>query len=135
MPTSSVVDGGALLALLDPREEHHAWASQTFSRLPRPWLTCEPALTETFFQLYEPYARTLGKMLRAGTVRLAFDLKTELTAVLALRDKYGDLPMSLTDACLVRMSETLPESVIVTTDADFRIYRRHGRKVVPFLMP
>lgn len=74
-------------------------------------------------------------MLRAGTVRLAFDLKTELTAVLALRDKYGDLPMSLTDACLVRMSETLPESVIVTTDADFRIYRRHGRKVVPFLMP
>lgn len=36
VPTSSVVDGGALLALLDPREEHHAWASQTFSRLPRP---------------------------------------------------------------------------------------------------
>jgi hypothetical protein len=31
--------------------------------------------------------------------------------------------MSLADACLVRMSETLPDAVILTTGADFRIYR------------
>ena len=41
--------------------------------------------------------------------------------------------MSLTDACLVRMSEILPDLVIVTTDSDFRIYRRHSRQVVPCL--
>jgi hypothetical protein len=34
--------------------------------------------------------------------------------------------MSLADACLVRMSETLPKPVLLTTDNDFRIYRRHG---------
>lgn len=49
--------------------------------------------------------------------------------------KYADLPMSLADACLVRMSEILAEPVILTTDADFRIYRRHGRQVVPCLTP
>ena len=49
--------------------------------------------------------------------------------------KYADVPMSLADACLVRMSETLADSVILTTDADFRIYRRHGRQVVPCMMP
>ena len=49
--------------------------------------------------------------------------------------KYADIPMSLADACLVRMSETLAEPIILTTDADFRIYRRHGRQVVRCMTP
>jgi len=55
--------------------------------------------------------------------------------VLDLRAKYASVPMSLADACLVRLSEILPEPVVVTTDADFRIYRRHSRQVIPCLMP
>jgi hypothetical protein len=42
---------------------------------------------------------------------------------------------SLADACLVRMSEILPEPVVLTTDRDFRVYRRHSRQVIPCLMP
>ncbi|MGH8628172.1 MAG: hypothetical protein ACREYC_23880 [Gammaproteobacteria bacterium] len=49
--------------------------------------------------------------------------------------KYANVPMSLADACLVRMTEILPDPVILTTDADFRIYRRHGRHVVPAVTP
>lgn len=135
MAESVVVDSSALLALLDPRETHHAWARQTFSRLPGPWLTCEPVLAELFYLLAPPRTRALDEMLRRGFVRLAFDLEVELRAVLDLREKYADVPMSLADACLVRMSETLPDPVILTTDADFRIYRRHGRRTVPVLMP
>jgi hypothetical protein len=52
-----------------------------------------------------------------------------------LRAKYSSVPMSVADACLVRLSETLPDPVVVTTDADFRIYRRHSRQVIPCLMP
>ena len=132
---SSVVDSGPLIALLEPREQHHQWAVATFAHLPAPWLTCEAVLTEAFFQLHPAPARFLASFLRKGTVRVAFDLSENLLPVLALRDKYADLPMALADACLVRMSETLPDPVIVTTDADFRIYRRHGRRVVPVLMP
>ena len=132
---NSIVDSGALIALHDRGDQHHGWARQTFALLKGPWLTCEPALTEVFFQLEERSALALSKLLRRGIVRLAFDLDTELTAVLELREKYADVPMSLADACLVRMSEVLPEPIIVTTDADFRIYRRHGRRVVPVLMP
>ena len=66
---------------------------------------------------------------------LSFDLGDELCAVLDLMDKYADVPMSLADACLVRMSETLPDPVVLTTDADFKIYRRHSRQVVPCLLP
>ena len=49
--------------------------------------------------------------------------------------KYVDVPMSLADACLVRMTEALSDSVILTTDADFRIYRRHSRHIVPCMLP
>jgi len=49
--------------------------------------------------------------------------------------KYADIPMSLADACLIRMSETLAEPIILATDADFRVYRRHGRQVVPCMTP
>ena len=49
--------------------------------------------------------------------------------------KYADVPMSLADGCLVRMTETLPDPLLLTTDSDFRIYRRHSRQVVPCLLP
>jgi uncharacterized protein len=49
--------------------------------------------------------------------------------------KYADVPMSLADACLVRMTELLPEPVVLTTDTDFRVYRRHGRQAVPCVVP
>lgn len=65
----------------------------------------------------------------------AFDLATELDPVLGLVRKYASVPMSLADACLVRMTETLAEPLLLTTDADFRVYRRHSRQVVPCVMP
>lgn len=135
MPKSCIVDSGALVALLDPREEHHAWARETFFRQPEPWFTCEAVLTEAFFLLQQPHARALDQLLRRGHVQLGLNLTEELSQVLDLRAKFSDVPMSLADACLVRMSETLPVPLVLTTDTDFKIYRRHGRQVVPHLMP
>jgi uncharacterized protein len=135
MPKSCIVDSGALVALLDPREEHHRWARDAFSRQPEPWFTCEAVLSEAFFLLHQPHARAVDKLLRQGYLRLGLDLADELSEVLDLRAKYADVPMSLADACLVRMSETLPDPMVVTTDADFKIYRRHSRQVVPCLFP
>lgn len=65
----------------------------------------------------------------------ALDLGDELAPVLRLLRKYADVPMSLADACLVRMTETLADPVLLTTDRDFRVYRRHGRHVVPAVLP
>ena len=55
--------------------------------------------------------------------------------VLKLLQKYADIPMSLADACLVRMTETLSDPLLITTDADFRVYRRHSRQVIPCVTP
>lgn len=72
---------------------------------------------------------------RSGLVKLQFDLATEIDPVLALMEKYRDVPMSLADACLVRMTEIVAEPIVLTTDSDFRLYRRHSRQVVPSVMP
>jgi predicted nucleic acid-binding protein len=77
----------------------------------------------------------LATLLRREAVSVGFELRNERTRVLQLMDKYRDLPMSLADACLVRMSETLADPLLLTTDDDFRVYRRHGRQVVPAALP
>ena len=135
MPKNCLADSGALVALLDTREEYHRWAQAAFARQPEPWFTCEAVVSEAFFLLPEPHARALEKLLRQGHLRMGLNLADELIQVLDLRAKYADVPMSLADACLVRMSETLPDPVLLTTDADFKIYRRHSRQVVPCLLP
>ncbi len=49
--------------------------------------------------------------------------------------RYAEVPMSLADACLVRMAELIDDAAVMTFDADFRIYRRRGRQVIPLLAP
>jgi predicted nucleic acid-binding protein len=66
---------------------------------------------------------------------VAFELPGNLEAVLKLMEKYADVPASLADASLVRMTETLDSPMILTTDTDFHVYRRHGRQILPVVMP
>jgi hypothetical protein len=49
-------------------------------------------------------------LLHRGAVVPAFELSDDLDRVLTLMQKYANVPMSLADACLVRMSETLAMS-------------------------
>ena len=135
MAQSVIIDSSALVALLDDRDEHHAWSRQAVANLGLPWQTCEAVAGEAFFLLDRSGAGYLKRLLRDGRLQVTYGLADEPVQVLDLMDKYSNVPMSLADACLVRMSETLPDPIVVTTDADFRIYRRHGRKVVPCIMP
>jgi predicted nucleic acid-binding protein len=52
-----------------------------------------------------------------------------------LMERYEDVPMSLADACMVRMTELFDNAAVMTFDADFRIYRRSGRKIIPLVAP
>jgi predicted nucleic acid-binding protein len=135
MAGSVVVDAGFLVALLDRRDGHHGWAIDEAARYARPWQTCESVLSEAFFLLGPDGRPGLVALLGRGFVLSPFRLNQELQPVLALMRKYANVPMSLADACLVRMAELLPEPVVLTTDTDFRIYRRNGRRVVPCVLP
>ena len=135
MAASVLADAGFVVALLSRRDTHHRWAVAQSSKLQPPWSTCEAALSEAFRLLGSRGAPALRALLRRDSLRIAFDLAGQLEPVLKLMQKYADVPMSLADACLIRMTEALSDSVILTTDADFRIYRRHSRQVVPCVTP
>lgn len=49
--------------------------------------------------------------------------------------KYVDVPMSLADACLLRMTELLPNSQLLTLDGDFSIYRKNRKEPVLVILP
>lgn len=135
MAGSVLVDAGFLVALLSRRDTHHRWSVMQGERFPPPWNTCEAVLSEAFHLLGSRGAPALGTLLRRGAVAVAFDLGPNLDTVLKLMRKYADLPANLADVCLVRMSETFPDPVVITTGADFRVYRRQGRRVVPCVTP
>jgi predicted nucleic acid-binding protein len=135
MAANVLVDAAFLVAILTDRDSNHRWANAVTDQHPPPWKTCEAVVSEAFYLLGINGAKALIEFLRRGTVVCPFRLEANIEEVLALMRKYADVPMSFADACLVRMSETISEPIVLTTDADFRIYRRHSRQVVPCVMP
>ena len=135
MAESVLADAGFVVALLSRRDTHHRWAIAQAQRFGPPWKTCEAALSEGFHLLGRDGASALRDLLQREAIVVAFDLGDNLEAVLKLVAKYADVPASLADACLVRMTETLDDPILLTTDGDFGVYRRHGRQVVPCVRP
>ena len=135
MAASPIVDASFLVTLLSRRDDHHRWSADQALKFPPPWKTCEAVLSEAFHLLGHGGVAALSALLRRGAVVPAFHFHENSEAVLSLMQKYADVPMSFADACLVRMSETFDDPIILTTDSSFRIYRRHGRQVVPSVLP
>jgi predicted nucleic acid-binding protein len=132
-----VLDTGPLVASIDRRDEHHAWTVEQSQRIPPPMLTCEPVITEACFLLAhqrDGRDRVLD-LVRRGDIAIALALTEQVDRIQALMAKYADQPMSLADACLVRMAELHARSRVFTLDRHFRIYRMHGRKTVSVIMP
>lgn len=135
MAGSVLVDAGFLIALLSRRDHNHPWAATQSRSLAPPWKTCEAVLSEAFHLLGARGRPALAALLRRGAVVSALVLAEELDRVLTLMQKYASVPMSLADACLVRMTEIFADPLVLTTDSDFRLYRRHSRHLVPCRTP
>ena len=137
MKGAVLIDTGPLVTFLAAGLKHHDWVCEQWQRLRPPLFTCEPVLTEAAFLLKREGRETdpLFALLERGVLRVGLEIENQLPDLRTLMRRYRDRPMSLADACLVRLAELYPGGVILTFDADFRIYRRHGNKVIPVLMP
>ena len=132
-----IIDTGPLVAFLVKEETHHQWVREQFQCLPAPFLTCEAVLTEAFFLVRKlPHGTaTFFALLNSGVLHVDFSIIAEGAALEKLVQRYANVPMSLADACLVRLSKLHPQTAVFTLDQDFRIYRRDGRQPIPLLMP
>jgi len=135
MAKNVLVDAGFVVALLSSRDTHHEWAVAQATEFPPPWSTCEAALSEAFHLLGDRGIPSLSAVLRRHALLVTFKLPENVEPIVKLLEKYSDIPMSFADACLVRMTETLANPIVLTTDRDFRIYRRHSRQIVPCITP
>ena len=139
MRPAVIVDTGPIVALLDADETHHRWARKQFESLAPPLLTCESVLSEACFLL-----RRIGvdaslpvTLLRRSVLRVVDVLATadDADAVTALMRRDANVPMSLADACLVRMLEQTENGSIMTLDSDFQVYRQSRRRTIRMLFP
>jgi uncharacterized protein len=135
--TSVLVDTGPLVAWLNASDAYHRWAKEIFGSLRPPLTTCESVLSEVVFLLHrqKKSGEAVPLLIQRGVLQVASVLHTDASAVAALMRKYASVPMSLADACLVRLSESIPHAVVFTIDSDFGVYRRRGRSVIPVLAP
>lgn len=132
-----LVDTGPLVALLTRNDRHHAWVREVLDAVEPPVFTCEAVISEACFLLsrLRDGQDAVFELLSNDIVKVDFRMSAEVDALRALTKKFANVPMSLADACLVRMSELEPQSQILTLDGDFRIYRRNRRQVIPTIMP
>lgn len=130
-----LLDTGPLVAFLDRRDKYHAWAVRQWGGCEAPFLSCEAVLSEACFLVRQlpTGSRQVFELLDRGVIQVAFRLEDQLTPVGKLMEKYREVPVSLADACLVRMAEIHTNSAVLTLDSDFRLYRKHGRQDIPVI--
>ena len=102
-----------------------------------PLVTCEPVLTEACFLIQRAGGRPVDliRKIAQRSLIIGLDLEEDASGIESLMQRYADTPMSLADACLVRLTERISDCRLFTLDSDFEHYRRNGRQVIPLLRP
>ena len=135
--TRVLLDSGPLFAFFSENDEWYHWSREQLFHLSSPPLTCESVISEAAFLIRRRSGdpEVLLRAVRDGHIQISCDLSREVRDIVVLMKRYRDVPISLADACLVRMSEIYPDCRLITTDRDFLMYRRFGRQMIPSVTP
>ena len=136
MKSRGLLDTGPLVAFIDRADGFNGWAVETLQRFEAPIDTCDAVITEAWHLLGRAKRgrETLIGLLNSRNLQTTFSLAGDGLPALKLMTKYSDQPMSVADACLVRMAELDGRATIITLDDDFSVYRR-GRAALRLAAP
>lgn len=137
MKPAVLLDTGPLVAFLDRKDNYYEWALFQWKQLDFPLISCEPVLVEACFLLggFAGPVDLLLELITRHIITISFHIEDHVAEINWFLKKYRQVPMSLADACLVRMAELYPQSVVLTLDQDFNIYRKQNKQVIPTIMP
>jgi predicted nucleic acid-binding protein len=125
MERVALLDTGPPVSFLADGLVHHPRAVEQWKQLRPPLLTCEPVLTEAAF-LLKREGRDIDVLFvlsERGIIRIGLAVEEQHADIRALMRRYRSRPISLADACLVRLSEIHAAAEVLTLDRDFRICR------------
>ena len=74
-------------------------------------------------------------MIEAGAIEIVFNLQEETSNIRVLVGRYESVLMSFADTCLVRMSEQISNSAVMTLDSGFKIYRKYRNEEILVIQP
>ncbi len=137
MTNRTIIDTGPLVGLIRRDDQWSAWSTKVADELPPPFFTCEPVLTEASYLLknFAGGVDQLLGMVEDGLIVVDFAAALEARQLRSLIHKYHDIPMSLADASVVRMTEIHRDSTVLTVDTGFVIYRRNHNERIPLISP
>jgi uncharacterized protein len=134
---SAIVDTGPLVAFFDRAERHHRWIAQPRrgNRSATPRLRPGAHRSAISARALSEGTGRLFELLQNGALSIVFRIEEHVGALRRLLQKYRDSPMSLADACVVRMAEIYDRHAVLTLDSDFSVYRKHGRVPLTLIHP
>ena len=135
--TETIIDTGVIVAYINRKDSYHKWAINILKTVSPPVITCEPVIIESSYILrkFEKGNQLLFQLIKEHLLEIRFNMQVEIEKIDSLFNQYADLPMSIADACLVRMFEIFHDSKIVTIDSDFKIYRKNKNEIIPLIIP
>ena len=132
-----LLDSSVIAALFDRRERYHRQCAELVAGLHRPLTTCEAVISESCYLLAAiPGApEYVLRNVVEGVFSIPFQFSDSASEVLAIFEKYRDLPASLADACLIQMADEFDTGDILTLDSDFKHYRWRRNRSFRLLIP
>jgi predicted nucleic acid-binding protein len=124
---SIAADAGPLVALFDGSDHHHDAAVAFVADLRQTLATNLVVIAEVVALLPLRYQ---VQFLNWAVGALQIDQQTagDLPRIVAIMNKYADLPADFADASLVALCERLEISMVATLDQHFDVYRTSERK-------
>lgn len=122
---STLVDAGPLIALFDKSDQYHKRAVDFLKKSQYSLISTWPVITEATHMLDFSVRAQINflQWINRGGLHI-FDLEfAHLIRIIALSEKFKDVPMDLADATLIVTSEARGIHSIATIDSDFYVYR------------
>lgn len=122
---SILIDAGPLIALFDKSDSYHPQAVAFVKKFKGTLFTTWPVITEASHLLAFSVKVQIAflEWINRGGLHLVEIESRHVKRLIALSEKYKDVPMDLADATLIAAAETNNLKEIATIDSDFYVYR------------
>ena len=131
MHARGLIDTGAILAILNPKDRWHERCIEAFESLRLPLATSAAVLAELFHLLgsHPQDVAAAWRFLHAGAITVLPITDADLPDLDRLMKRYADRPMDFADATLVHIARRESLTTICTIDHnDFETYRIEGKR-------
>jgi len=129
---SILIDAGPLIALFDSGDNHHRKISAFLKANPYRYVSTIAVFTEVSHMLdfstaaqHDFYEWVMYKGVFISDIN-----QNDMLRLVALTEKYADVPMDFADATLVIAAEKTGIREIISIDKDFDIYRLPGKEKI-----